>query len=138
MAHIAVKDVVIWVKHIHGGDAVRRQVLGLRGGETIDLIVDGFRGRWRKMDDGRDGRPTHGIRPIGRTEDFWRELYSSKRGDLVELDLAGADAQRQPSIPFRTAARSALLQGLEGYRSDGSPVTRDDAHDRELDRDEAC
>ena len=145
MARTAVRDVVIWVKHIHGED-VSRRVLDLQGGETLDLVVDGVRGAWRKMDDGRDGRPTTGIRPIGRMQDFWRELYASRRGDVVTLELAQVeeDALERSGLLFAPLARtqearkSALdaLLGLKdaGYRNTGVSVTRDDMHDRELDR----
>jgi hypothetical protein len=144
MARTAVRDVVIWVKHIHGED-VSERVLGLQGGETLDLVVDGVRGAWRKMDDGRDGRPTTGIRPIGRMQDFWRELYSGRRGDVVTIELPQADdAVERSSLTFSSLARtpeerkSALeamlsLKGA-GYRNNGVVITRDDMHDRELDR----
>jgi hypothetical protein len=144
MARTAVRDVVIWVKHIHGED-VSERVLGLQGGETLDLVVDGVRGAWRKMDDGRDGRPTTGIRPIGRMQDFWRELYSGRRGDVVTIELPQADdAVERSSLTFSSLARtpeerkSALeamlsLKGA-GYRNNGVVIARDDMHDRELDR----
>jgi hypothetical protein len=144
MARTAIRDVVIWVKHIHGED-VSERVLGLQGGETLDLVVDGVRGAWRKMDDGRDGRPTTGIRPIGRMQDFWRELYSGRRGDVVTIELPQADdAVERSSLTFSSLARtpeerkSALeamlsLKGA-GYRNNGVVITRDDMHDRELDR----
>ncbi|CAN5460113.1 hypothetical protein BH10PSE4_BH10PSE4_29250 [soil metagenome] len=146
MARTAVRDVVIWVKHIHGDD-VSQRVLGLRGGETLDLLVDGVAGSWRKMDDGRDGRPTTGIRPIGRMQDFWRELYASRRGDVVTLELCqtnGELAMERSNLIFAPLARteetrrSALEAFLNlkdaGYGSTGAVITRDDMHDRELDR----
>jgi hypothetical protein len=146
MARTAVRDVVIWVKHIHGED-VSRRVLDLQGGETLDLVVDGIRGAWRKMDDGRDGRPTMGIRPIGRMQDFWRELYSSRRGDVVSLELPQSEkegALDRSGLIFaplarteeaRKAALDALLSLKDaGYRNTGVVVTRDDMHDRQLDR----
>ncbi len=141
MAHTAVKDVVIWAKHIYGGD-VAEQVTALRGGETIELVVDGVKGVWLKMSDGRDGRPTSGIRPIGRMQDFWRDLYAKRRGDLVPVELAAA----VPTVPLiypalgktkeeRRAALEALIStGLKGYSSNGMIISRDDMHDRELDR----
>ena len=145
MARTAVRDVVIWVKHIHGEDVTQR-VLGLQGGETLDLVVDGVRGAWRKMDDGRDGRPTTGIRPIGRMQDFWRELYAGRRGDVVTIELPQIDegvAERvgltfAPLARTQEERRSALeaMIGLRdaGYRNSGVVLTRDETHDRELDR----
>jgi hypothetical protein len=146
MARTAVRDVVIWVKHIHGED-VSQRVLGLQGGETVDLVVDGVRGAWRKMDDGRDGRPTTGIRPIGRMQDFWRELYSSRRGDVVTIELPQTEEEgalgrsRLTFAPLartqetRKSALEALLSLKDaGYRNTGVVIARDDMHDRELDR----
>jgi len=146
MARTAVRDVVIWVKHIHGDD-VSQRVLGLRGGETLDLLVDGVAGSWRKMDDGRDGRPTTGIRPIGRMQDLWRELYANRRGDVVTLELSQANGDvvmERSNLTFAPLARTeeARRSALEallslkdaGYRNTGAVITRDDMHDRELDR----
>jgi hypothetical protein len=140
MAQTVIRDVVIWAKHIHGGDVADR-VMALRGGETIELIVDGVKGTWRKMDDGRDGRPTSGVRPIGRMQDFWRELYAKRRGDVVPLEAAETKAAPviYPALGKTPEERKAALEALigladEGYRSNGLVITRDDMHDRELDR----
>jgi hypothetical protein len=134
VAETAVKDVVIWVKHIHGADEVRQRIMALRGGETIELAVDGWRGPWVRMKDGRDGRPTPGIRPIGRTRAFWSELFASRRGDLVRLELPSASDGPPRPAGFREAARAALLRGLTGFRSDGPALPRDELHDRAQDR----
>ena len=135
MAHTAVKDAVIWAKHIHGADGVRERVLALRGGEAIDLVVDGWRGPWVRMKEGADGRPTTGIRPVGRTRSFWSSLFASRRGDLVNVELAAvSDRPAAAALPFREAAREALLRGLCGYASDGEALSRDDLHDRADDR----
>ena len=143
MAQTAIKDVVIWTKHIHGADQVREHVVRLRGGETIDLVIDGWRGPWRRMSDGKDGRPTLGIRPIGKSTQFWSELYAARRGELVGIEVADARTSEPktiasgPSSPTdasRAAARAALLEGLFGFRSEGAKLSRDDLHDRSQDR----
>ncbi len=138
MAHTAVRDVVIWSKHIHGGD-VAATIAGLRGGETIDLVVDGVRGTWRKMSDGCDGRPTSGIRPIGRMQEFWRELYAKRRGDVVPVELTAAKAEAPviyPPLAKTSEERRAAMQALfslagRGYSSNGWKFNRAELYDRE-------
>ena len=133
MAQTAVKGPVIWAKHIHGED-VQARVLALKGGEAIELVVDGRRGPWVRMKEGADGRPTPGIRPVGRAREAWSALCAGRRGELVQVDLARPEAPAQPASSFRDAARAALLRGLSGYRSEGPALSRDDLHDRGLDR----
>ena len=53
-------------------------------GAVIRLEVDGVPGTWVKMDDGKDGRPTPGIRPVGSYRDQWHKLQE-RRGDIVSL-----------------------------------------------------
>ena len=142
MATTTVSDYVIWAKQVHDDGDIAERILGLAPGETIHLVVDGVRGVWRKMDDGKDGRPTRGIRPLGRTHEYWRSLYQSRRGEVVTLEIAmdQPPAVRAPSlltpplgqtIDERQAALSALLDlGRQGWRSDGAYGSRDDLYDR--------
>lgn len=139
MAQAAVRDVVIWAKHIHGPE-IRQRVAALRGGQTLDLIVDGVRGTWRKMEDGRDGRPTSGIRPIGRMQEFWRELYASRRGDVVPIALAEDEDRKflplSPPLALTEEERLAALERLlhsartSTFSSEGRTWSREDAYDR--------
>jgi len=136
-ARTEIRDYVIWSKHLHGDLRLPARIEALDAGETIELEVDGVRGTWRKMDQGRDGRPTPGIRPLGSAQAFWRELYKSRRGAVVSVSLADVET---PPTRFaalgktrddRQAALEALLamQG-QGWRSDGSGFDRDEAHQR--------
>ena len=135
MAQTAVQDVVIWAKHIHGADGVRDRILALDGGEAIDLVIDGWRGPWVRMKDGADGRPTPGLRPVGRTRRFWSELFATRNGDMVPVELATpATEASQERHSFREAARAALLRGLSGYSSQEPNLARDDLYDRAADR----
>ena len=86
MAYVEVRDSVVWAKHIHGDNALRGRLLGLDGGAPIRLRVDGFEGIWVKMDDGKDGRPTNGIKPIGPAKEHLAELFKTKRGEIVEVE----------------------------------------------------
>lgn len=143
MAEAIVKDVVLWTKHIHGDTALRAAVEGLREGDEVNLIVDGVAGYWRKMSDGKDGRPTLGLRPVGQMQTLWKELYDSRRGEAVSVALPDQTIQSNPLVysaigrteEERRAALDALFTlAKEGYRSNSLVITRDDMHDRELDR----
>jgi hypothetical protein len=141
MATTTVSDFVIWAKQVHDDREIAERILGLAPGQTIHLVVDGVRGVWRKMDNGKDGRPTRGIRPLGRAHDYWRSLYESRRGDVVTLELAEdpPPASRAPSLltpPLaqtadeRQAALAALLDlGRQGWRSEGVYGSRDELYD---------
>lgn len=149
MPEVTIRDVVMWTKHIHGDTALNAHLQRLSAGGDVELVVDGVRGHWRKMADGKDGRPTTGLTPQGRMQDFWRELYASRRGQSVSIALPrgdgpdgpfGAGSASAPSdstsagiIP-RTrevveAARRALLTS-RGWSSEGRTVTRDELHER--------
>ena len=139
MAQTTVSDFVIWAKHIHGDPALAARILALAPGETVRLRVDGVVGAWRRMDDGRDGRPTRGIRPLGESRKFWRQLYAERRGGVVEVELPeDAPAARLPISPplgasdieRQAAAESFLSLAGQGWRSSGPYGERDELYDR--------
>ena len=84
MSLVEIRDHALWIKHIHQNEALRQELLQLAAGELIELQVDGFRGMWKKMDDGRDGRPTPGIKAIGKAREHWHGLQD-RRGALVPI-----------------------------------------------------
>ena|ERR1700761_979814 len=147
MASTTVSDHVIWAKHIHDDPELVERVRSMWAGETIQLEVDGVRGTWRKMDDGSDGRPTPGIRPVGAAQEVWRYLYKRRRGEVVSVKVVEqtggvseeSNAARGALIfprlakteDERNAALAALLDGWrQGYSSDGPALSRDDMHER--------
>ena len=150
MATTTVSDFVIWTKHIHGDDQLAARVAGLRAGEILSLEVDGIEGPWRKMDDGKDGRPTPGLRPIGRAQELWRDLYKTRRGDVVRLEAPqapGSGFEEQGAIfearvvtaarrlertdeSRRTALDAFLALAGQGWKSEGRTLTRDELHER--------
>ena len=85
MAYVEIRDFVIWSKHIHGNTDLSDHVASLDQGSPIRLSVDDFEGVWVKMDNGKDGRSTPGIKPVGPAKKHLAELYKSKRGQLVEI-----------------------------------------------------
>jgi len=85
MAHLRIRDDAIWAKHIEGDDRLRSAILAMGEGRTIDLEVDGIGGSWVKMRDGKDGRPTDGLRPVGPMRDVWKRMQA-RRGEVVEVN----------------------------------------------------
>ena len=84
MSYVEIRDFALWPKHIHGNDELRDRILSLDAGTLIELEVDGFRGMWKKMDDGKDGRPTPGIKALGKAREHWHGLQD-RRGELVRI-----------------------------------------------------
>ena len=87
MSIVEIRDHSLWPQHIHGNDALKDQLLNLPEGGLVELEVDGFRGMWKKMDMGKDGRPVSGIKAIGKAKEHWHGLQD-KRGDLVSIKEA--------------------------------------------------
>lgn len=140
-AQTEIRDYVIWSKHLHGDAHLPARIAALRAGDTIDLEVDGVRGTWRKMDEGKDGRSTPGIRPLGSAQAFWRDLYKSRRGSVVSVAVAPDSVARTraavifPALGKTEEERQAALDALlgmvgQGWRSDGARMTRDEMHER--------
>ena len=102
---VEVRDHVLWTKHIRGDNALKAALNALSARSTIDLEVDGCRGTWQKMDDGRDGRPTPGINPLGSARLHWHDLFREKPGRAVTVTLASETHQ---------AATGRDEQGFEG------------------------
>ncbi len=84
MSLVEVRDHSLWAKHIHGNDPLKTEITELSAGCLIELEIDGFRGTWEKMADGKDGRPTPGIKPLGLARKRWHELQD-QRGALVPI-----------------------------------------------------
>lgn len=149
MTKTTVSDYVIWTKHIHDDPELVERINRMWAGQTIRLEVDGVRGSWRKMDDGADGRPTPGVKPVGAAQRLWRDLFKTRRGDVVTLkvvqeeshgfaeDVAPGERGALIYAPLgrtpeeREAALAALMDGgRQGYSSDGRDLTREEMHER--------
>lgn len=86
---VQVRDHALWIRHINGGPAVQTWLESVPGGATVHLEVDGVSGDWRKMADGKDGRPTQGLKPITEpSRSKWHALQTS-RGAFVSFSLEG-------------------------------------------------
>lgn len=88
---VEVRDHVLWVKHIDGAKRTLDWLFALPAGETVRLVVDGVSGDWRKMNDGKDGRPTPGFIPIDEgSKAHWHGLQD-RRGTWVSLLAYASD-----------------------------------------------
>ncbi|SEM27516.1 hypothetical protein SAMN05443999_11815 [Roseovarius azorensis] len=87
MSIVEVRDHALWAKHIHGNEQLKNKILGLSQGKIIELVVDGWRGTWVKMDDGTDGRPTPGLKAVGTARQKWHEM-NEQRGSIVSIQEA--------------------------------------------------
>jgi hypothetical protein len=82
---IEARDYVLWIKHLHGDAALRDELLALPAGAVVNLMVDGMAGTWVKMQDGRGGTPTPGLKALGSARDHWHGLFRARRGAVVEI-----------------------------------------------------
>ncbi len=87
MSLVEIRDYALWGKHIYGNEELKNELLEMKAGELIELEIDGFKGMWLKMSDGKDGRPTPGIKGIGEARKHWHSLQD-KRGKLVSIKKA--------------------------------------------------
>lgn len=86
MSNVEVRDHALWAKHIHGNEPLKGKVLSMKQGELIELEVAGWRGMWVKMDDGKDGRPTPGLKALGSARVKWHEM-NLERGSIVPISM---------------------------------------------------
>jgi hypothetical protein len=98
MAKVKIVDDAIWVRHIEGDRTLREVVQGLVAGELIDLEVDGIAGRWVKMRDGRDGRPTSGIRPVDEMKAVWAR-WRQEEPRIVDVRMIAAGDGYLAALP---------------------------------------
>jgi hypothetical protein len=87
MSIVEIRDHSLWPKHIHGNDALKDRLINLEEGGLVELEIDGFRGMWKKMDMGKDGRSVPGIKAIGKAQEHWHGLQD-RRGELVSIKEA--------------------------------------------------
>jgi hypothetical protein len=146
-ALVEIRDYSLWVKHVRGSNELARMLEGLRAGETIRLSIDGHRGVWQKKEDGSNGVPTQGLKPLGEMRDLWFRWFKERRGEMVKIvldeALSGDTAKgsaRQARIPLeyptaskveQEAAWAAFLALADaGWRSEEPYGPRDELYER--------
>lgn len=100
-AKVQVTDWSLWVKHIKGDPELATRLEVLPAGEVITLRIGGHEGVWEKKADGKDGRPTPGLKPLGVMKQVWFDWFESKRGALVEIEAVEggpAPARTRPVV----------------------------------------
>ncbi len=87
MGLVEVRDFQVWAKHIHGDDALKHRIFGMKAGELIELKIAGApKSLWKKMADNRStGKPTHGLKPLGADRRAWHYLCRERREELVAI-----------------------------------------------------
>jgi hypothetical protein len=84
MSTVAIRDHALWAAHIEENDALKEKILSLSQGASIELNVDGWSGTWLKMNDGKNGRPTPGLKAVGDARVSWHAMQDS-RGTKVPI-----------------------------------------------------
>jgi hypothetical protein len=94
MGKVRTHDDVIWAKNIEGDSRLRDRIRRLKAGELVDLEVNGVVGRWERMRDGRDGRPSLGIKPLAEMRLIWAK-WRQEPARIVDIhEVAAADTYR--------------------------------------------
>jgi hypothetical protein len=88
---VEVRDHALWIKHIEGAEPTLDWLLAIPGGETVRLVVDDVDGEWRKMKDGKDGRPTPGFMPVSEAAKTRWHALQNQRGSWVPLLAHASD-----------------------------------------------
>ena len=140
MAQVEVKDRAIWIGHIHGDPQLATRLAALGPGQTVRLRVDGKPGVWSKMRDteprNAKRRPTPGLKPVAEIKDYWRRLFETRRGELVEISFDdGGEGGAKGWITAPNAEREAAWAAFKaltgaGWCSEAPYGDRDELHDR--------
>ena len=86
MATFLNNDDNIWIKHVTADSDTIAMLHQIPGGTKLKLEIEGVRGEWVRTKDGKDGRPTFALRPVGKTVDFWKTM-KSRRGEHLEFSI---------------------------------------------------
>lgn len=79
-------DDVIWLKNVNADSHTLSLLRRIPASTRLRLEIEGHRGYWERMADGKDGRPTLGLKPVGKTLEFWKSM-KSKRGEHLEFKV---------------------------------------------------
>jgi hypothetical protein len=115
MATVRINDNAIWARSIEDGPDLRARIAGLRPGDVLDLEVAGVVGRWERMRDGRDGRPTLGVKPIAEMRERWKRVLDQRRGEFAPVrEVVLADSYLRALTPLLSEWDSAEDEAAYG------------------------
>jgi hypothetical protein len=84
---IEIQDTVLWLMNIKGNPVLKDRLMTLKPGDILPLKLDGRSMTWERMNDGKDGRPVHGLKACGaHTRNLWRDLYRDRKGELITIE----------------------------------------------------
>ncbi len=88
MTALTIRDDALWTRHI-SDPGIRGRVDQLAAGARLRLVVDGRSILFCKMADGKDGRPTPGLKADpddAESRTAWASLQA-RRGQTVSVEL---------------------------------------------------
>ena len=122
MAQVRKKDVVLWLKHVIGDEALRRELAALDQYERVQLIVGGVPGTYEKMRNAGgcvDGKRTPGLRPAdAASKQIWADITD---GTLVTLERGEAG---DPEVPVAAEPSQRPLIVAQVHQQVATPAPR--------------
>jgi hypothetical protein len=85
---LEIRDSVLWLRHLDG--VLRAPLEKLPQHTPVVLEIDGTRIEFAKMANGADGRPTHGLKPVGLSREHWKRFWPARAGEVVSVREVGA------------------------------------------------
>ncbi len=79
-------DDAIWLKNVNADHNTVALLKQLPAGTRLKLEIEGVRGDWERMADGKDGRPTYGLKPVAKTAEEWKAM-KSRRGEFLTFKV---------------------------------------------------
>ncbi len=86
MATFLNNDDAIWLKNVNADPQTKALLSQLAAGTRLKIEIEGVKGDWERMANGRDGRPTYGLKPVGETLLYWKTM-KSRRGELLNFRI---------------------------------------------------
>jgi hypothetical protein len=86
MASFLNNDDNIWLKHISADPKTMAMLQQIPAGSKLNLEIEGVMGEWARTNNGRDGRPTYALKPVGKTIAYWKTM-KARRGEYLELKV---------------------------------------------------
>lgn len=86
MGNFLNNDDAIWLKNVNADSNTVSLLKQIPGGTRLKLEIEGVRGDWERMADGKDGRPTFGLKPVAKTAEYWKSM-KTRRGEYLEFKV---------------------------------------------------